>query len=356
MDINTVIDSIFPSSGVDSVIVGSPVEILFDREIDESSIAGNFFVTGPETDTWSGPDLARWGMGPDGSDALQSPGLAGIVPGDFSFERINLGDTDEYTGLDVVGSGLLFRTKVIFTPTNPFTPDTVFTVYLIGDEDSADSFKTGIKPQSVFDSEHLGTGSEDLGFSGTYSDPAGVDVINLRVVASGVHRDATFEYWFDSDPSTVVGPISAGAHVFLNKGVYADFGDGMFVTDDEYTAVLKEQDPFIGSLSWTFSTGSGSIQTIPTSTSTSITGSLVPTISSVTFAVAEITPKDRTTNSILTTKRITIEFTKDVDSSTVTSERVKIMAYPVNGDPNVLTEREIYKNLTVDGKKIILDF
>lgn len=361
VNISTVVDLIHPSANATAVLVGDQVWVLFDQEIDESSIKeGNFFVTGPETDTWSGPDLTKWDIGHDGEDALQSPGLTGIVPGSFTFQRINPGDLNEFTGVDVTGNGTLYRTKAIFTPAKALTPDTKFTVYLIGDEDDLDSLKTGVKPQSVFDTEHTGTGSNDLRFTGSYEAPAATDVVNVRILSSGVKKTATFEYWFDSAPLTIVGPVLSDTRVFLNKGVYVEFGDGTFDANDEFTAVLKKVEPFIGSFVWEFETGSGSIQTIPSSTSTTVLGgssALVPSITAVTnFQFSGMTPADRSTNLPLTTKQIVLEFTKDLDPTTVTSERVKILGLPVNGDPNVLQEREIYKDLTVSGNKIILDF
>lgn len=358
VNISTVVDLIHPSSNAVAVLVGDQVWVLFDQEIDESSVKeGNFFVTGPETDTWSGPDLTKWDIGHDGEDVLNSPGLTGIVPGTFTFERLNPGDLNAFTGVDVTGDGTLYRTKAVFTPTRAFTPDTKFTIYLIGDEDDADTLKTGVKPQSVFDTEHSGTGSDDLKFTGTYADPAATDVVNVRILTSGEVHTATFEYWFDSAPLNIVGPVVSEARVFLNKGVFVEFKTGTFDANDEFTAVLIEQEPFIGTFNWDFETGSGSIQTIPTTTSTSVIGNLVPVTTAIAgFKITDIDPEDRATNLALTTKQIVLEFSNNIDPTTVTSERVRVMGFPVNGDPNVLQEREIYKDITVVGNKIILDF
>jgi len=357
-NISTVIDLIHPSDGATAVLVGDTVFVLFDREISEKSLEGNFFVTGPETDTWSGPDLTKWDIGHDGADALQSPGLAGIVPGTFSFERINNGDTDEFTGVDVTGDGTLYRTKAIFTPSRPLPADTQFTVYLIGDEDDSDALQTGVKPKSIFDTEHIGSGSDDLEFIGDYSGQVSTDVVNVRIVESGVKRTATFEYWYDSDPLEIVGPVLSDTRVFLSNGVFVEFGVGTFSTDDEFTAVIKTVQPFIGTLSWGFETGSGSIQEIPESTSTTVIGNnLVPTTTVITdFKFVKIKPEDRATNLSIKTNQIILEFSKDLNPDTVTSERVKMFGLPVNGDPNVLSEREVYKNITVSGNKILVDF
>lgn len=363
--IDTVVDLIHPASGVQAVIVGDQVWVIFDQEIDESSVPENFFVTGPDNDTWSGPDLVLW-QSPNGSqteeDILNSPGYAGVVQGEHSFERISLSGLNTVTTEDVTGNGSLYRTKAIFTATKQFTPDTEWLVYLLGDEDEADTILTGIRPRSVFDTEQSGSGTGELDFTGSYSGAYPDDVINIEIVASGVKRTATFNWWLSSDPGDVHGPVLTDSKIILAEGIYAEFGEGSFATGDEYTAVVKRVEPFTGRFIWNFETGSGSITLpIPTTTSTSVIGNLVPTmvsstVAATTFTLSSITPKDRATNLPLTTNQIVLQFDSEVDPATVTSEKISIIAYPVNGDPDLLEERIIYKDITVSGTKIIIDF
>ena len=363
--IDTVVDLLHPASGVQAVIVGDQVLVIFDQEIDNSSISDNFFVTGPDNDTWSGPDLALW-QSPNGSqteeEILGSPGYAGVVRGDYTFERISLSGLNTVTTKDVTGSGALFRTKAIFTPSKQLTPDTKWLVYLLGDENSADTILTGIRPRSVFDTEQSGSGSGELDFTGSYSGALVNDVVNVEIVTSGVKRTATFKWWLNSTPGNIHGPILTDSKIILAEGIYAEFGDGSFATNNEYTAVVKKVEPFTGRFIWNFETGSGSIVLpIPTTTSTSVIGNLVPTmvssaVASTIFTLSSITPKDRATNLPVTTSQIILEFDSKIDPTTVNSDKISVIAYPVNGDPDLLEERIIYKDITVSGTKIIIDF
>jgi hypothetical protein len=362
-----VVDAIHPADEQEGVIVGDQIFVLFDREIDENTLEqGGLFVTGPDTDTWSGPDQAMWLRrdpnaltGPEG-DVLQSPGFQGIVPGTFTFERIDL--TVASSGvdtLDVTGAGTLYRTKAIFTPSTILAPDTEYTVHLIGDEDDTDSVMTGTRPRTIFDPEHSGTGSDDITMQGTYLGDKVSDVVNMRIVTSGVKRTATFDWWLSSAPLDVKGPVLTDKKVFLSDGVFVEFGDGVFRTSDEFTAVVKKQNPLEGSIFWTFKTGSGSVVDVPDDISTSVIGNIVPVTTAVattTFGLSTATPLDRATNLPVTTNQIVLEFNSDVDPATVTSETVRLVGEPVNGDEDLLTSREIYKDITVSGNKIIMDF
>jgi hypothetical protein len=357
--LSTVVTSIFPSSNASAVIVNGEIWVLFSTQIDEASLTteGNFFVTGPESDTWSGPDLALWQTQVNG-DVLASPGLDGIVPGTFRLERINLGDLNTYSGTDTAGAGNLFRTKAVFKPAKQLTPNTSYSVYLSGDQDSADEYKTGVKPQTVFDRIFSGSGASDVTFAGTYNGSASSETYNVSILTTGTKGVATFEWWLSSAPGTHYGPILTAPSVLLNNGVYVKFGGvGSYVLNDLFTCVVKKQDPYTGTYIWSFTTGSGSIQTIPDSTSTSIIGQSVPlTALTPGLQILNLTPVDRATNLPVSTKQIIVEFNNDIDTTTVTSDRIKIVGYPVDGDEIRLFEaREIFKDITVSGKKIIID-
>lgn len=363
-DITDVVDLIHPADGAIGVVLGDQIWVLFDREVDEETVEnGGIFVVGPDTDTWSGPDQQTW-IRPAGhplesgeSDTLQSPGYQGIVQGSFTFERYDLTALSGVNTLDVTGSGTLYRSRAIFTPDIVLKPDTEYTVYLVGDEDDSDTVETGVKPRTIFDPIHSGSGSTDVSFVGTFSGGLAADVINVHILTSGVKRTATFEWFLDSLPLDVRGPVLTDKKVFLKHGVFVEFGGGTFLPADEYTAIIKEQIPFENTMFWTFDTGSGSLVDPPISTSTSAIGNIVPvTTVASTFALSEVTPLDKATNKAVTTNQIVLEFTSDIDTATVTSETVKLTGKPVNDDTSLFGSRTIFADITVTGKKIIMDF
>lgn len=356
-NLSTVVTSLHPSSGATATLVGDQVWVLFNTEIDENTVTENFFITGPESDTWSGPDMSLWQNGRINKDFLASPGLAGIVPGTLSFQRINLADLNVYTSADTTGNGGLYRTKAIFTPSKQLTPSTKFTAYLTGDEDGTDGIKAGIGPRSIFDPIRIASGSSNVTFSGTFTG-SGSETYKISIASTGVNKVATFTWWLLSAPGTVYGPVLTDTKVFLSNGIYAGFGDGSFTIGDTHQALAKAVAPYLGTYNWGFVTGSGSIQTIPTTTSTSVIGDLVPktSLAPTIFKVKSISPVDRSTNLTTKTKQVILEFTNPIDTTTVTNDKILMMGSPTNGDTNLFEERQIYKNITVSGNKIILDF
>lgn len=358
-----IVDSIYPSSNSVGALLSVPIFVVFDREIDEFSVNdGNLFIEGPDTDTVIGPDVGLLlpNISDSGSnDQFASPGYKGIVQGTITFEKIMNTSSDIYSGFDYTGTGSIWRTKAIFTPTNALQKLTKYTVYLVGDEDLTDGISTGIRARSIFDTvkgSNLGNG--DLVFVGTFEGLAVSDTFNIKITADGAAGEAWFNWWRTSDPSLIFGPIRTEQiqNILLEEGVYANFGEGSFSTNDTFSAVVKKPTLFTGNTNWSFDTGTGSIETLPTSTSTSITGDLVTSLTPTTsLQVTSILPDNLSTNLPLTTNRIVIQFNSNIDPSTVTSETITIMGLPVNGDENLFSPKELYKDITVSGNQIILD-
>ena len=357
-----VIDSIHPASGATGVALADTIWIIFDREIDEDSVnSGNFFIEGPDTDSFLGPDA---GMNlPDVSDSgfddqFNSPNYKGIVPGTISFEKIQVSEVSAYSGFDTTGAGTIWRTRIVFTPTYRLSATTQYTVYVSGDEDSTDGLSTGIRARSIFDPVNgSNTGTGELTFKGTFTGDATTDTFIVKITTAGEAGTAKFKWWRGSDPAFVRGPILAERYqlVPLEEGVTVDFGDGTFAVDDTFTVTVKKPSLFTGNSYWSFTTGSGSIIAVPDTISTSVIGDVSSTLTPTTFAVSSITPLDQATNQALTTNQIVIQFNGTIDSASVTADSISIVGSPVNGDETLLSTVEIFKNITVDGSKIILD-
>lgn len=361
--ISDILDSIHPASDSVAAILSDKIFVIFDREIDEFSVNdGNFFVEGPDTDTFFGPDagLNLPNVSDSGSDdALASPGYRGIVKGSISFEKIQNLTSDIYSGFDTSGSGSLWRTKAIFTPTNALQKLTSYRVYLSGDEDISDGIATGIRARSVFDvvkGSNIGTG--DVSFVGTFEGPATQDTFNVRITTAGAASEAWFTWWRGSDPSLIFGPIRTEQiqNTILEDGISVDWGAGNFALNDTFAVTVRKPVLFTGNTFWSFTTGSGSITAVPVDTSTSIIGDIASTLTpTTTLVVSSITPENKATNLPVTTNRIVLQFNSTIDPSTVTSESIQIMGLPVNGDENLFSPKQLYKDITISGSRIILD-
>ncbi len=341
--ISDVVVLVHPTVSGTDVIVSDQIWVLFNREIDETSVKDNFFVAGPDQDTWSGPDLLlfhnRVEQG-DESDILQSPDYHGLVQGTFSFEKINPGSYETYVGYDYTGAGNIWRSKAIFTPTNRLTPETTYYVYLSGDEDSSDTLQTGISSRTIFDvtkGANLGTGN--ISFTGTYTGTAD-DTLNIRIYTAGEVGTAKFVWWRSSAPLLTFGPYPmAMAPTLLVDGVKLICDSGTFEVGDTFAVIIKVRDIFTGNIIWPFETGSGSIVVLPDTTSTTVIGTPAGATTSTSFlTVEETTPDDQATNLDILNQDydIVIDFSTSLDPASVTASRIAVEIDPVNGDENIL--------------------
>ena len=363
-DVSDVLYSVFPADTAAGVTLTDTIRVTFTLEMDEESIKHNLILEGPDTDevihnVYIPSTLV------DGEDnLLSSPGYNGVVPGTFSFVRLDpIADTPVAT-TDTTGAGNLYRTRVIFTPDKPLAADTQYTLYLVGDEDTGDGTDYGLKPRTVFDGVAAGgnTGTGEIFFSGSYEGAFATDTLNIRITKAGLAGTAEYEWWFDSAVLDINGPsLSSIGTLNVDQGVNIRFkADGMFDLGDEFTVYLKREPALGETLTSTFTTGGGSIQVVPTTTATSPLGDPVTTLpGSSSFSVVSITPDNLSTNLDSDKyKRITVEFDNDVDPLTVTDDTVAVFAERVTDHPNLSItspDGEIAKTVTASGRFLYID-
>jgi hypothetical protein len=358
-----VVDLVNPSDEATGVPLNNSISITFDREIDEWSFEhGGFILEGPDTDlvvfTEYTPTTLVAG---EESDILLSPGLKGIVQGSFTFSRVSLTDTSLVNTTDTTGNGALFRTRASFKPSQPMKALTNYKVYLVGDDDITDEEKLGLRTRTVFDgvADPSNTGDGAVTFSGTYLGNQITDTINIRITTAGVPGVAEFEAWKDSAVVDLIGPfLTSSTESQVLDGITIQFTEGTFDVGDEFTVAVKRPSILTGTVEFSFVTGNGSITVVPTTTSTSITGDPV-TSSSTAFTILSSDPEDGGTNlSPQTSRRITIEFSDDIDPATVTDSTVTILLEPVSDHPLLspqITATEAPKVLTVSGNLLHID-
>ncbi len=342
--LNSIIDLYYPTASGVALPTNIQPYVLFDREIDTNSCSGNIFITGPDQDTWSGPDLQHFtnyeSIGTE-SEILQSPGFAGIVQGTFTFQKINPSTLAEYSGYDYAGTGTTWRTKAIFVPSRILAPNTTYSMYVSGDENTTDTLNTGIKSRTVFDTligTNTGTGTAtiDGSYTGTIN-----DIYHIEISTAGDIGVAKFTYYKESAPTTIYGPYYAKrTNVMLDSGVWVSFSDGSYDDGDTFSAVVVPVTTFSGTVYWQFETGSGSITSPLTSASTTLLGdqNLSPWVSTE-FYVVETTPVNQATNLNIFEADYTvdIEFSLPVDNSSFSTSTVSVISEPVNGDVNDTT-------------------
>ena len=245
-----------PANGDVGVPLGSMVTVTFDREMDTGRLKEDFFIEGPDTDQWIGPGLMELkdptniSQG-DLDNFLKSPGYRGIVQGSYEFKVIDVNGTEVVTG--TAGA----RTKLLFSPTQPFYPLIPYTVHIV----------------------------ETLDSTGT------------------------------------VWPGYAG---------------------------------------FTFESGSGSIQQLPSTISSSIlsTGAAPSTTATtgVGMKILSSVPADLSIGSSSDLSEIVINFDKDLDASTITQSSVTVEALTASDHPNLVAtaKGKLAKELIVSGKTLTI--
>ena len=362
-----IVDLVHPSVSGMNVIVSDQVWILFDRELDTDSLQENIFITGPDQDTWSGPDLLLFNRNLNESNQdsiLQSPNFRGYVEGTFTFEKVNLLDLDSYSGYDYGGDGTLWRTRAVFTPTKQLTPNTEYKVYVTGDESATDELDTGVKTRTIFDTTkgaNLGTG--EATYVGSYIGEGLTDTFHVRITTAGAANTAKFIWYRGSAPLLTFGPFTAfRGTVDLDDGISIKFTTGSFSVSDSFSVAVKQATVFTGNLIWPFTTGTGSIQELPSSVSTDISGTPSSTSSLSTFSVLSTSPASTATDldtpfegdmSIVLTMNDTVDgSTVDTDSVSVNIESV--IGEDDSGVSSIVAEGLVLPTISVSGSEITL--
>ncbi len=249
----SVIDGVFPANDDTGVPLKSTIYVLFKTSMNETLLEQEFFVEGPDTDTYVGPGISLLEY-PDtvseGDEFLQSPGFKGFVQGTYSFVKVDPADAS----VEVDGSSP-YRTKMIFTPSHSLAPLTLYTAHL---------------PE---------------------------------------------------------------------------------VTDTSLNL-------YTGHVTFAFTTGTGSIQEVPSTTSTSVLSSISnnTTLSQFEeFKLVSTTPADRSIKVDVGLSQIVIEFNKEIDEDSVDG-KIHVQALPVTDHPNlsITANGDLATSVTVEGKKVIV--
>lgn len=352
------VTSIYPADEATGVPIGIDIFITFDSEVDETRARKNIMIFGPDFDTTSGPDSLVWVDPKIGYNPyfLSSPGFNGDLQYDIFFELLNTNNT-VYSGLDYGSGSPNYRTRIKITPKKPLAPETTYTVYVLGDDDDSDDITRGITSRTVY-SPQLGnnTGDGNIVASGGYSGDSS-DQIVIEITEAGDIRTAEYQWYFASNPSLVyTGITSRKYRSLLDTGVDIRFTGENLQVGDTFTINVVPPEYMSASYKYTFTTGTGSIVSIPTSTSTSVIGDLTySSTSSDTFEVLSTSPENKELKVSPNVRVIKIEFNNSIDPTTINDKTVKVVAHPATGyDPTVADVGRINKFLLVSGRTLYI--
>jgi hypothetical protein len=152
---------------------------------------------------------------------------------------------------------------------------------------------------------------------------------------------------------------SAAGRISLDDdNLYIHFKSGNLYEDDEFYAALSIPTLYSGHLSWGFTTGTGSVEALPSTSSTSVISYLYQQASTslTPLSVSSTVPENHDAQIDIDLSSITITFNKEIDSDTVTDDVVTIVTEIASSHPSLgaIARGEISKRMTVSGRTITI--
>ena len=356
------ITAVYPNPNQISVPVGAEIEVIFDQAIDLSTAIKSVVLYGKDMDFVSGPDGAKWISEGQSTDPfyLRSPGFSGVVECEYTLVYVDSSGVEYEFNTDVVEpaqettAGVTH--KLIVRPKGLLREEMSYYLKLIGDSEGGAS--KGIAKRTVYDVDHSSAVSTSgkITVYGGYTDSAD-DNIRIEIKTSGNIGEVDYDFWFDSDPSTVYSnKLASRRYRRLDKGVQIRFDGSDFLAGDAYRELVQAPEYLENSYDMNFETSTDTIVEVPTTMSTSPIGPQLPVNSTTGYLEhLEMDPEDGSSNQLFKDRQIVLTFGNDLDPATVTQESVKVFAYPVSGVYSDTEEiKELFKKITVSNNKIII--
>jgi len=356
--------SVYPTNNATGIPVAPEITITFSQDIDLSSAKANVVIYGSDSDMTSGPDLMAWIDNDTGNNPyyLKSPGFKGVVPCTYELSYVNSSTQAEITPQPAVynESTVTHYHKLVIKPKELLAPNVKYNVYIIGKAESGTS--KAISNRTVYDPVTTGATSATAGIAVYGGYTGSDDTLNVKVTKAGDIGTATFKWWYTSngEGSATTGKLTTSRFRKLEDDLQLRFTGSGFALNDVYTVSLYAPEHLASSYTFSFTTGTGSIEAVPQTASTSIIGSSTALISDANaITVTSMVPADGATHQSFSDRQIVLTFSEALDASTVTDGSVTVMAYPVSGNfENSLSGGEpieLSKKLTVSGNTITID-
>ena len=353
------LDAVFPNDADTNIPLGAGVTITFDQGVDLKSLKSSIVVYGSDFDLTSGPDSATWIRDDNNPFFLKSPGFSGTV--EYKTTLVYVDDTGEEISSDTVfyteEEAADYRHKLYIEPNDLFAQNTEYKVYIVGNSEGG--LSKGISKRTIYAVDDTGatgdTGVVHIG--GSYT--GGVDdKIFVKITDAGNPGEAEYKYWYDGEGegAATKGKVTSRRWRRLDDGVQIRFTGSSFEEDDVYTISLYKKEYLEDTYNFSFSTGSGSIVSLPSTTSTSVIG--VETTSDTTSSYLEVSkmePEDGATHVSVDKRKITITFSESIDETTVTEDTVAIYAYPASGRYGDGEVEQLSGKLTVDDNVLTIE-
>lgn len=356
------LESVFPSPDATGIPIGASIALTFSVGVDLEQARKHIVLYGQDFDQTSGPENATWQDRDTGDNPffLRSPGFHGFVDCEYELVYVD-GDGDEidpqpeFTSRDAeTASG--YRCRILVIPKRPLAPETQYTCYVIGEEAGTNR---GVSSRTHYEPDLTSVVSEtgEIVVSGTYSGD-GDDLLHLEVTTAGDIGTAKYKLWYETEDEVDArtGKVTSRRFRSLEDSLQVRFTGSGFLMGDDYQVRVYEPERLETSYRFSFTTGTGNIEEVPETASTSVLGGESSLSSEATpLTVVSMDPEDGATHQPLSKTRIQIEFSGNLDPTTVTQDTVTVLAYPVSGRYAGAEPNELMKKLTVSGPILMIE-
>jgi hypothetical protein len=339
-----------PPSGYNQVRVNEPIILTCNKTLNAQSLQDAIHVYGPNATVLQGVALWQsnaWDKQPF-SKALKGAGFSGQAEVEFHYDLESLpNDSDTDTGCVV---------KIF--PVGSWQEKTEYSIYFAGKLDSDKD--SGLKSISLYEPSLLGNSQGQLIVEGEYTGEEGA-VLLITITTGGRASEVEFSYNFLGGLS---GSVEASAK--LKDVVVHELPNGLsvrlitaedeLIIEDDFLSIYVEKPYYLeDTYKYSFVTASEEIISVDATYSTSPLGLLEGQIGVTGYksplSIESISPRDESSNVPLTTRKIVIQLSEDVNPDTVTTETFKLTASPSDGMGELYSPKY---SIVVEGNKVYL--
>jgi hypothetical protein len=270
------------------------------------------------------------------------------IPIKIELKRIENESDEECLTFDYgedLNSGEKYRSKVVISAAAQLSSHSNYSVILSKDIGKKSVFDVKLNPAN--------TGSKKPLVKGPYSGFT-EDEYKIEIIIGGSENTTTYKVTRLSDNFSINNLVAKKRFIEIEKNVFIKFDTGTYVAGDSFTVKVKPLIKTNEIYSWDFTTGDGSYVVPDSEESNTVIGLPIndSTKPESNFKLMSITP---TPNSVMNNplnKIVTFTFNKNIKPSSVTAEKIKVIAESTMGS----YYGSIGYDYSVENNKIIITF
>lgn len=249
------------------------------------------------------------------------------IPVKIDLKRINLENDQDFLGFDYgedLNSGQKYRSKITLIPATQLVEHSNYSVILSKDISKKSVFDVKKNINNIGEKSPLLKGS----FSGLIADEYVIEII-----IGGSENTANYKVTRSSDSFSINNLVAKKRFIEIEKGIFVKFDIGSYVAGDSFTIKVKPTVKTNEIYSWDFTTGdSGYVKPDDENSNTIINLPVEnPKQPESGLKLVSVTPSPNSIMNNPENKVVTFTFNKNLNPSSITEDKIKIMAENTNG-------------------------